>query len=153
MPASRDASASSPTAYTWRPQAVWLRANPITTYSSSITITPVVMLRGPMLMLVPVHSSRPGRSAPTIACPLEYSSASAVNTLSVPRVTMNGGRFRRVTSVPFSAPAPRATTRPITRASTAGTPFLAKIVPITRVDRMATAPTDRSMPAVRMMRV
>ena len=43
--------------------------------------------------------------------------------LSVPRVTMNGGSFTRVTSTPLSVPARAATTIPIASAATPGTPW------------------------------
>ena len=70
--------------------------------------------------------------------------------LSVPRVTMNGGSFTRVTSTPLSVPARAATTMPIASAATPGTPWSDDTLAITIADRMAMAPTDRSMPAVRM---
>ena len=76
-----------------------------------------------------------------------------MNTLSVPSVTMNGGRLRRVTSTPLRKPAPTPTSTPSRRAGTAGTPFSDASFAITIMDRIAIAPTDRSMPAVRMISV
>src|SRR5919112_1773690 len=104
-------------------------------------------------MLVPVQLSRAGRRCSWIDWPPEYSSAIAVKTLSVPSVTMNGGRLIRVTRKPLSRPAPSPRSTPMTSAGTAGTPFSAAIVAISMVDRIVIAPTDRSMPAVRMMSV
>ncbi len=85
--------------------------------------------------------------------PPEYSSAMAVKIDSVPSVTMNGGRLTRVTSKPLSSPAPTARATPMRIARNPGTPFSAARVAMTIIARMATAPTDRSMPAVRMTSV
>ena len=73
--------------------------------------------------------------------------------LSVPSVTMNGGRFSRVTSRPLRNPQAVPTAMPMSRARPPGTPLLAARLAITSIARMAVAPTARSMPAVKMIKV
>jgi len=73
--------------------------------------------------------------------------------LSVPSVTMNGGRLILVTSRPLIQPAMRPKTTPMTSARNPGTPLFAASDAMIIVDRIAIAPTDRSIPAVRMTRV
>ncbi len=84
---------------------------------------------------------------------LEYSRPSAVKMLRVPRVTMNGGSLNRVTSTPLRRPPRVPTAKPASRASQPGQPCSADSFAITIMARMVSAPTDRSMPAVRMMSV
>ncbi len=72
---------------------------------------------------------------------------------SVPSVTMNGGSRSRVTSRPLNAPAARPTTSPAASAAGAGRPFWLAVCAITIDVSTMTAPTDRSMPAVRMISV
>jgi hypothetical protein len=76
---------------------------------------------------------------------------SAKNTFSVPSVTMNGGSRRRVTSRPLMRPHAVPTPKPISSASSPGTPESAESLAMTIDDSTMMAPTDRSMPAVRMM--
>ncbi len=66
---------------------------------------------------------------------------------------MNGGSRSRVTSMPLNRPAAMPTRRPRSRASGAGTPFWEAVWAISIDESTITAPTDRSMPAVRMMSV
>ena len=73
--------------------------------------------------------------------------------LQVPSVTMNGGRRRRVTRTPLIRPQARPVSRPSRKAIGTGTPATTASLPITTEDRTMIAPTDRSMPAVRMIRV
>ena len=73
--------------------------------------------------------------------------------LSVPSVTMNGGSRRRVMSKPLSRPALVPKAKPISRAATPGTPKSAESLPMMTEVNTAMAPTERSMPAVRMMSV
>ena len=66
---------------------------------------------------------------------------------------MNGGRLIRVTSRPLSAPAPVASRTPMARARMPGMPSSWARVAMTIIDSTMIAPTERSMPAVRMTRV
>ena len=68
--------------------------------------------------------------------------------LNVPNVTMNGGRFNRVTKMPFRKPAAVPKAMPISSAKIPGTPFSAASLAITNMDKIEIAPTARSMPAV-----
>ncbi len=77
----------------------------------------------------------------------------AVKIDSVPRVTMNGGRLTLVTRMPLRNPAATARAMPISRASSPFMPLSAASVAMIIMARMVIAPTDRSMPAVRMIRV
>ena len=104
-------------------------------------------------MTVPVQVMKSGMSIAWTACPFVYSSPSAVKTESVPRVTMNGGSLSRVTRSPLAAPATRPTSSEISTASGPGTPCSALILAPTSMAKIAMAPQERSMPAVRMMRV
>ncbi len=72
---------------------------------------------------------------------------------SVPSVTMKGGSFSRVTSRPLTAPAAVPTTIPIRIATGPGIPLSALSLALSSIARMEIAPTDRSMPAVRMISV
>src|ERR1700761_2779696 len=124
----------------------------MTMYRTSMMSTPVVILNAPRLMIWPVHSSRlPGLGVRV--WPLAYLRPAAVNTPSVPRVAMNGGTWNRVTSTPLMPPQIRPMTSPMIRASTTGTPELSASPAMTIWARIMTAPTDRSIPAVRMMMV
>ena len=73
--------------------------------------------------------------------------------LSVPSVTMNGGSRSRVTSAPLSRPHAVPTPKPMSSASRPGTPWSADSLAITIDESTMIAPTDRSMPAVRMISV
>ena len=66
---------------------------------------------------------------------------------------MNGGRLSRVTSVPLIAPASSPAATPISRARKPGTPLFAARFAMISEERMAMAPTDKSMPAVKMTKV
>src|SRR5688572_16564117 len=66
---------------------------------------------------------------------------------------MNGGSLSRVTRPPLSAPATIATPSPSIRASGPDSPCSLPYDAITIIAKIAAAPTDRSMPAVRMMSV
>ena len=105
-----------------------------------------------MLMVLPVQtSSASGSSA--MVCPLAYSSETAVKIEKVPRVTMNGGRFIRVTRTPLSTPsAGRPRTRSGARASPGRRGRRASFT-MTRDDSTMAMPMDRSIPAVRMITV
>ena len=111
------------------------------------------MLNGPIENRVPITFKMPGICARPTLAPPEYSSPIAVKMLSVPRVTMNGGRLSRVTRTPLRNPAAVPTAMPISRARKPGTPFSAASLAITNIDRIEIAPTARSMPAVRMISV
>ena len=89
---------------------------------------------------------------PTLAPP-EYSSTIAVKMLKVPKVTMKGGNLSRVTSRPLTRPknVPRA--MPRIRARKPGTPLLAARFAMNIMAKMQIAPTDKSIPAVRMTSV
>ncbi len=73
--------------------------------------------------------------------------------LSVPRVTMNGGRLSRVTKMPLRNPAAVPMAMPISRARKPGTPFSAANLAITNMDKIEIAPTARSIPAVNTINV
>ncbi len=83
---------------------------------SRTSATPVVSWKGPTAKEVDVQVRSDPSSLPGIERPPLISSATAVNTLSVPSVTMNGGRFTFATSRPLSRPAPAPTASPIARA-------------------------------------
>ena len=93
-------------------------------------------------------------SVPRIVSLWEYQRLSAKKTFSVPSVTMNGGSRSRVTSSAVDAAAGRADGEAEqqgeqARAGPGRPPSLA----ITIEDRTMIAPTERSMPAVRMISV
>ncbi len=94
-----------------------------------------------------------GRSWPCTDALFEYSSRMAVKMLSVPNVTMKGGSFSRVTRIPLRKPVAIPTTRPSSRLSTAGTWLVDAVWAMTRPASVAAAPTERSMPPVRMISV
>ena len=73
--------------------------------------------------------------------------------LSVPRVTMNGGIFSRVTSAPLRRPKAAPQMRPSGKARIVGTPSSTARRPITTEEMTMMTPIDRSMPAVRITRV
>jgi hypothetical protein len=73
--------------------------------------------------------------------------------LSVPSVTMNGGRLIRVTKNPFKAPPAVPIRMPIRIASGPGTPPEDARLAMISIENTVSAPTDRSMPAVRMISV
>ena len=74
--------------------------------------------------------------------------------LSVPSVTMNGGRFSRVTSAPLMDPASGADRNADQQRQDARHAVVGREVGHhEHRDRMAIAPTDRSMPAVKMTSV
>ena len=102
---------------------------------------------------LPVHNNRLDMSVPRTVSLLESHRLSAKNTFNVPSVTMNGGSFRRVTSAPLRSPQVVPTPNPISSASSPGTPWSADSLAITIDDNTMMAPTDRSMPAVRMISV
>ena len=66
---------------------------------------------------------------------------------------MNGGSRTLVTSRPLTAPARPPTTRPRMIASQPGTPWSKAVFAMTIEENTMIAPQDRSMPAVRMIRV
>ena len=66
---------------------------------------------------------------------------------------MNGGRRRRVTRTPLTAPNPPAATSPRMMASGTGRPCVTASLAIRMVVKTMTAPLDRSMPPVRMTSV
>ena len=72
---------------------------------------------------------------------------------SVPNVVMKGGSFTLVTSTPLSRPAAVPTAKPRIRASQPGTPLSVAAFAMNIELKTMMAPIDRSMPAVRMMRV
>ena len=92
-------------------------------------------------------------SVPRIVSLWEMYRLSAKKMFSVPSVTMNGGSRSRVTSMPLSRPQAVPTTKPISSASRPGTPASADSLAITIDDSTMIAPTERSMPAVRMTSV
>ena len=73
--------------------------------------------------------------------------------LSVPSVTMNGGRLSRVTRAPLRHPASSADRDADQQGEDAGHAVVRREVGHDSIDRMQIAPTDRSMPAVRMTSV
>jgi len=69
--------------------------------------------------------------------------------IQVPRVTMNGGSLRPVTSRPLRSPKPVHAARPKAIDSNGLSPCVTARRVITMVPNAITAPADRSMPAVR----
>ena len=83
----------------------------------------------------------------------EMTSARPRATCSPASVTMNGSSRKRVEMTPWTAPkaAPQATTK-----STVGMspqPAVVMIVAVSTLERLRSAPTERSMPAVMMTKV
>ncbi len=78
---------------------------------------------------------------------------SARKTFQVPSVTMKGGSRNRVTMTPLTTPHAAPAARPDRRASAGGQPESTPSRPITTDDSTMIAPTDRSIPAVRMISV
>ena len=72
---------------------------------------------------------------------------------SVPRVTMNGGNCTRVIRPPLTAPKAVQTLTPSRIAARTGTPFTTASRVMTIDPNAMTAPQERSIPAVRMIRV
>ena len=83
----------------------------------------------------------------------EYHNFSAVNTESVPSVTMNGGSLILATRNPLKAPISVPIAIPPAIAIGSGTPEDTASLPITNVERTNIAPTERSIPAVRIINV
>ena len=83
----------------------------------------------------------------------EYQSLSAVNTDSVPSVTMKGGSLILATRKPLKAPIKVPIDMPAAIAIGRGIPFDTASLPITNVETTSIAPTDRSIPAVKIIRV
>ena len=77
--------------------------------------------------------------------------ANAENTLRVPSVAMNGGNLSRVTSKPFPTPHASPSAIPKSRPSQGFQPQVTASFPIVTELNSVMAPTERSMPAVRMM--
>src|SRR3977135_4197211 len=78
---------------------------------------------------------------------------SAIAMLKVPSVTMNAGRRTLVTNKPLTRPKMAQERTPRRIARSAGTPLCTASFVITIIPNAITAPHDRSMPAVRMIRV
>ena len=89
------------------------------------------MLTLPMLIVLPVHT-RKALEGSAMVWPAAYSRETAVKIEKVPRVTMNGGRFSRVTSAPLSSPVSSPTAMPISSAIGPGTPWSSLSFTITR---------------------
>ena len=83
----------------------------------------------------------------------EYHNFSAVNTDSVPSVTMNGGSLILATRKPLKAPISVPIAIPAAIAIGSGTPYDTESRPITNVERTKIAPTERSIPAVSIINV
>jgi hypothetical protein len=66
---------------------------------------------------------------------------------------MNGGSLKRVTSRPLTSPQAVPTPNPMSRARKPGTPWSADSFAMTIDESTMIAPTERSMPAVRMISV
>ena len=83
----------------------------------------------------------------------EMTSARPRATCRPASVTMNGSRRKRVEMTPCSAPkaAPQTTTN--SRVGIRPQPAVVMIVAVSTLDRLSSAPTDRSMPAVMMTKV
>ena len=83
----------------------------------------------------------------------EYQSLSAVNTDKVPSVTIKGGNLTLATKKPLKAPIKVPIAIPAAIASGSGTPVITASRPITNEDKTKIAPTERSIPAVKIIRV
>ena len=116
-------------------------------------MTPVVIRNGPSWIRVPAQFRMAWQLPPPDLLAAGIEQRDGGEDAQRPKVTMNGGRLSRVTKVPLRNPAKTPQAIPISRASTPGTPLLAARLAMTNEDKMAIAPTDRSMPAVRMTSV
>ena len=82
-----------------------------------------------------------------------------MNTLSVPKVTINGGNLNLVTRYPLNAPANVPINRPSAKAQNTGSPSSGisgspmKVFAITIDAKIAIAPQDKSIPAVKIIKV
>lgn len=88
-----------------------------------------------------------------MVCPADQSWTSELNTLSVPSVTMKGGSRMAVTKNPFSAPQRVPMPMPEASAKAGGIPVSTASRPMAIELSTSMAPTDRSIPAVRMINV
>ena len=99
-------------------------------------------------------SAAPAGRRPARSGPWSRAAPTAVKTLSVPSVTMNGGSPIRVTSTPLSSAGGDPDGDPDQQREEPGHARCPRAsLAITIIARIVTAPTDRSMPAVRMIRV
>ena len=83
----------------------------------------------------------------------------AIKTLSVPKVTIKGGSLNLVTRYPLNAPAKVPTNKPRTKAQNPGIPSSGlsqappKLFAMTIDTKIAIAPQDKSIPAVKIIKV
>ena len=87
-------------------------------------MTPTMSWKDPILIATPMTLSRSGISGPWMVRALNKMSVNAVNTLKVPKVTMNGGRLNFTIKKPFIAPAKIEAQIPMVIASHGGSPKL-----------------------------
>jgi hypothetical protein len=116
-------------------------------------IEPYVSRKFPIGMELPVQVIRSGMSEPRTVSLLLTTALSEKKMVRVPSVTMNGGSLIRVTRNPLRAPIAVPQANPSTSASTPGIPNLVQKLAIRIDEKTAIAPTDRSIPAVRMIKV
>ena len=124
--------------------------------NSSIRTEPSMIRADPNWIGWPM-ASRNGalscRSPLRIDSEREYQVLRAVKIDSVPSVTMKGGMRNRVTKRPFTQPHRVPTTSPATKPISTGKPRMTERRPITIEASTMTMPTERSIPAVRMISV
>ena len=108
----------------------------------------------PIAIVLPVQVIMSGMSEPRTVSLLDTTALSEKKMVSVPSVTMNGGSLSRVTRKPFERAHRGAAdeARAAARAGRACPARCAKFA-IRIEEKTAIAPTDRSMPAVRMISV
>ena len=78
---------------------------------------------------------------------------SAKNIFQVPKVTMNGGNLKRVTSNPLKAPVAIPEINPTAIAGRVGTPISTESLPMNTDAKTIIAATLKSIPAVNIIRV
>ncbi|CAH0293809.1 hypothetical protein SRABI106_03581 [Rahnella aquatilis] len=139
-PATRAASSLPPTARIYSPSGVlFITVQSIAAIAITITIgagTPKIVL----LMTV-----RNSIGIPKIGLPLVKISASARNSESPPRVTINGCKPAYATSMPLNTPHSAPTPSVAIIASGTGTPDTISVAPST-AESAAVGPTERSIP-------
>ncbi len=115
------------------------------------------MIRAPPIAMLSPKNFKSGAISSSvwlrIDCAPESHRFSAKKIFHVPNVTIKGGNLMRVTRNPFSIPARMPPTNPIRMASGAGTPSVIASCPIMTDIKTMIAPTERSIPAVRITRL
>src|SRR3990167_5843926 len=109
------------------------------------------------MLVSPMRNELPSQVMPSdtsvTVCEPEYSWVMANAMFSVPSVTMKGGSLALVTSRPLTRPNSAVAAMPRAMATGAERPKSAAILVMTMLPSAMIIPHERSMPAVRMIRV